>query len=72
MSKGRFGIHGGQYVPETLMTAVHEVEEAYDYYKKDAEFMNAYKGEYMSQYEWAAYNKKYLNDIHKRWKKENK
>ena len=33
MSKGRFGIHGGQYVPETLMTAVHEVEEAYDYYK---------------------------------------
>lgn len=38
MSKGRFGIHGGQYVPETLMTAVHEVEEAYDYYKKDAEF----------------------------------
>lgn len=46
-----------------------------DYYKfnkKDAEFMNAYKGEYMSQYEWAAYNKKYLNDIHKRWKKENK
>lgn len=27
--------------------------------------MNAYKGEYMSQYEWAAYNKKYLNDIHK-------
>lgn len=46
-----------------------------DYYKfnkKDAEVMNAYKGEYMSQYEWAAYNKKYLNDIHKRWKKENK
>ena len=46
-----------------------------DYYKfnkKDAEVMNTYKGEYMSQYEWAAYNKKYLNDIHKRWKKENK
>ena len=46
-----------------------------DYYKfnkKDAEVMNAYKGEYMSQYEWAAYNKKYLSDIYKRWKKENK
>ena len=33
MSKGRFGIHGGQYVPETLMTAVNELEEAYEYYK---------------------------------------
>ena len=32
--------------------------------------MNAYKGEYMSQYEWAEYNKKYLSDIFKRWKRE--
>ena len=38
MSKGRFGIHGGQYVPETLMTAVNEVEEAYNHYKNDSEF----------------------------------
>ena len=38
MSKGRFGIHGGQYVPETLMTAVNELEEAYEYYKNDPEF----------------------------------
>ena len=29
MSKGRFGIHGGQYIPETLMNAVLELEEAY-------------------------------------------
>ena len=29
MSKGRFGIHGGQYIPETLMNAVIELEEAY-------------------------------------------
>lgn len=29
MSKGRFGIHGGQYLPETLMNAVIELEEAY-------------------------------------------
>ena len=28
MSKGRFGIHGGQYIPETLMNAVNELEEA--------------------------------------------
>ncbi len=38
MSKGRFGIHGGQYIPETLMNAVIELEEAYNYYKKDPEF----------------------------------
>ena len=30
---GRFGIHGGQYIPETLMNAVIELEEAYNYYK---------------------------------------
>ena len=38
MSKGRFGIHGGQYIPETLMNAVLELEEAYNYYKEDPEF----------------------------------
>lgn len=37
-NKGRFGIHGGQYIPETLMNAVIELEEAYDHYKKDPEF----------------------------------
>lgn len=38
MSKGRFGAHGGQYIPETLMNAVTELEEAYDHYKNDLEF----------------------------------
>ncbi len=38
MSKGRFGAHGGQYVPETLMNAVIELEEAYDHYKNDPGF----------------------------------
>ena len=33
MSKGRFGIHGGQYVPETLMNAINEFEKAYNKYK---------------------------------------
>lgn len=37
-SKGRFGIHGGQYIPETLMNAVIELEKAYDYYKNDEQF----------------------------------
>ena len=38
MSKGRFGAHGGQYIPETLMNAVLELEEAYNHYKNDPEF----------------------------------
>ena len=38
MSKGRFGIHGGQYIPETLMNAVNELEIAYDKYKDDRKF----------------------------------
>lgn len=36
--KGRFGIHGGQYIPETLMNAVIELEEAYEKYKNDKDF----------------------------------
>ncbi|MCH5300366.1 MAG: tryptophan synthase subunit beta [Ruminococcus sp.] len=39
MSKGKFGIHGGQFVPETLMNAVNELEEAYNHYKNDPEFI---------------------------------
>ena len=35
---GKFGIHGGQYIPETLMNAVHELEKAYNRYKDDPEF----------------------------------
>lgn len=38
MSKGRFGIHGGQYIPETLMNAVNELEKAYNFYKDDPQF----------------------------------
>lgn len=33
MSKGRFGKHGGQYIPEVLMNAASELEEAYEHYK---------------------------------------
>ncbi|HOQ06231.1 MAG TPA: tryptophan synthase subunit beta [Clostridiales bacterium] len=38
MSKGRFGIHGGQYVPEILMNALIELEQAYERYKNDPDF----------------------------------
>jgi phosphoribosylanthranilate isomerase len=37
-SKGRFGVHGGQYIPETLMNAVLELEDAYDRYRDDPAF----------------------------------
>ena len=38
MTQGRFGIHGGQYIPETLMNAVLELEEAYERFKDDPDF----------------------------------
>jgi len=39
MSKGRFGVHGGQYIPESLMNAVIELEEAYNRFKNDPKFV---------------------------------
>ena len=38
MSKGRYGEYGGQFIPETLMNAVQELEDAYEKYKNDPEF----------------------------------
>ena len=38
MEKGRFGIYGGQYIPETLMNEILRLEECYEFYKKDPEF----------------------------------
>ena len=56
--KGRFGSHGGQYIPETLMNAVNELEQAYDYYKNDPDFnreltalLNEYAGRPSRLYE---------------------
>jgi len=39
MSKGRYGDFGGQYIPETLMNEIHKLEEAYEKYSKDPEFI---------------------------------
>lgn len=44
MSKGRFGVHGGQYIPETLMNAVIELEEAYARWKDDSGFTAELEG----------------------------
>lgn len=38
MSKGRYGIHGGQYISETLMNELIHLEECYEFYKNDPEF----------------------------------
>ena len=38
MSKGRYGIHGGQYIPETLMHEIENLEKAYEHYKNDPDF----------------------------------
>ncbi len=46
MSRGRFGGHGGQYIPETLMNAVIELEEAYEHYKNDPGFNKELTGLY--------------------------
>ena len=63
---GRFGIHGGQYIPETLMNAVIELEEAYNHYKDDPEFnreltelLNEYAGRPSRLY----YAKKMTEDL---------
>ena len=48
-NNGRFGIHGGQYIPETLMNAVTELESAYNKYKEDPDF-NAELSELFNDY----------------------
>ncbi len=65
-SKGRFGIHGGQYIPETLMNAVIELEEAYDHYKDDPEFnaeLSALFNEYAGRPSRLYYAKKMTEDL---------
>lgn len=43
MQQGRFGVHGGQYIPETLMNAVIELERAYEHYRKDPDFVREFE-----------------------------
>lgn len=49
MEKGRYGKHGGQYIPETLMNEIIKLEEAYEFYKKDPEF-NAELDKLLAEY----------------------
>ena len=65
-SRGRFGIHGGQYIPETLMNAVIELEEAYNRYKNDLSFQEELKtllNEYAGRPSRLYYAKKMTEDL---------
>lgn len=64
--KGRFGIHGGQYIPETLMNAVMELEEAYNHYKDDPDFqaeLSALLDEYAGRPSRLYYAKKLTEEL---------
>lgn len=64
--KGRFGVHGGQYIPETLMNAVIELEEAYNHYKNDPEFnqeLTTLFNEYAGRPSRLYYAKKMTRDL---------
>ena len=66
MTKGRYGIHGGQYIPETLMNAVIELEEAYNHYKNDKEFndeLNILLNEYAGRPSRLYYAKRMTEDL---------
>ena len=66
MSKGRFGIHGGQRIPETLMNEIHKLEEAYEFYKKDPAFneeLNTLLREYAGRPSLLYYAEKMTKDL---------
>ncbi len=66
MSKGRFGDFGGQYIPETLMNAVIELEEAYERLRDDADFkkeLNRLGEEYAGRPSMLYYAEKMTKDL---------
>ncbi|MDE7309131.1 MAG: tryptophan synthase subunit beta [Lachnospiraceae bacterium] len=66
MSKGRYGIHGGQYVPETLMNEIIKLEKAYEFYKQDKEFndeLNFLMREYAGRPSLLYYAEKMTKDL---------
>ncbi len=66
MSKGRYGVHGGQYVPEVLMNEIAKLEEAYEFYKNDADFneeLNTLLKEYAGRPSLLYYAEKMTKDL---------
>ena len=66
MSKGRYGIHGGQYVPETIMSEVLKLEKEYEFYKNDEAFnaeLNQLLAEYAGRPSLLYYAEKMTKDL---------
>ena len=66
MEIGRYGQHGGQYIPEQLMGEIKKVEEAYEFYKNDKEFndeLNKLLKEYAGRPSLLYYAKKMTEDL---------
>ena len=66
METGRYGQHGGQYIPEQLMGEIKKVEEAYEFYKNDKEFndeLNKLLKEYAGRPSLLYYAKKMTEDL---------
>lgn len=66
MKEGRYGIHGGCYIPETLMTEIERLKESYEHYKKDPEFcaeLDKLLREYAGRPSLLYYAKKMTEDL---------
>ncbi len=66
MAKGRYGVHGGQYIPETLMDEVLKLEKAYEFYKNDPAFneeLNTLLKEYAGRPSLLYYAEKMTKDL---------
>ena len=66
MSRGRFGVHGGQYMSETLMNELLNLEEQYNHFKEDPEFveeLNTLLKEYAGRPSLLYYAKRMTEDL---------
>lgn len=66
MENGRYGIHGGQYIPETLMNEILRLEKAYEFYKNDPDFiseLNTLLKEYAGRPSLLYYAEKITRDL---------
>jgi tryptophan synthase beta chain len=66
METGRYGQHGGQYIPEQLMGEIKRVEEAYEFYKNDKAFndeLNTLLREYAGRPSLLYYAEKMTKDL---------
>ena len=66
MENGRYGIHGGQYIPEALMNEILRLEKAYEVYKNDPDFiseLNTLLKEYAGRPSLLYYAEKMTRDL---------